>query len=332
MEIDARERQLITEAVTALPEPQKLVMTGIYWEGVPEEHLAELTGLDPASVNRLHQRTLTTLCRQLNKTEKQLNADGRGVGHEAPNWKHIGKGQKGSKRRLQEWVELQPALLGEHLREKCPSLDAFMTGSPKWLSPLRPSLYRELQDDLWRIAGLEGNTPQQAAFWPNAGPVWDAVALVPGHDRDGVLLVEAKSHDGEFKSDACGATNPRSRQLIEDSLADLCGELGDDPEISWMQTYYQLANRLAFLWHMREREIPTWLAWIYFVGDRFQSGRAEVVGPKDEAGWQPLIEMAYGALALSQQHSLSDFTVTIYPEAEPSAPESAPEPIRDAGA
>ena len=109
--------------------------------------------------------------------------------------------------------------------------------------------------------------------------MWDGVARVPGHQGDGVLLVEAKSHAGELKSGGTRATGS-SRSTIDDALVETKAYLGVPPDGSWTGAYYQVANRLAYLYYLRvRREIPAWLCSIYFVGDSFTSGTGVVAGP-----------------------------------------------------
>ena len=78
--------------------------------------------------------------------------------------------------------------------------------SPDWRYHRCERCFEEVRDDLWTVLSLPGPTPQRGGFWPRRGPVWDGVALVPGHRGDGVVLVEAKSHAGELKSGGTRAT------------------------------------------------------------------------------------------------------------------------------
>jgi hypothetical protein len=58
---------------------------------------------------------------------------------------------------------------------------------------------------------------------------------------------------------------------------------------------------------------------IYFLGDSFESGRYEVVGPQSAEGWRPEIERAYSTLGLEGSHPLSAFTRDVFLVADPSA-------------
>lgn len=219
---------------------------------------------------------------------------------------------KGSRLRMCEWVNEHPEQFESHFAE-WPSLQAFRSGEPlRWLVPQRP-LCREVRDGLWKLAKLPGDSPQAAGWWPPRGPVWDGVALVPG--SRGVLLVEAKSHLSELKSSGTTAQGDRL-ELIETSLRTLKRRLGVPLDTPWTKRYYQLANRLAYLWFMRERGIDAWMLSVYFTGDHFEPAGNRVF-PKDAAGWKSAINDAYAALSLPSSHPLSEYTFTAFVPANP---------------
>lgn len=86
----------------------------------------------------------------------------------------------------------------------------------------------------------------------------------------------------------------------------------------WAETYYQVTNRLAFLYWLHHHANRTaWLVNVYFLGDRFASGSTEVVGPQDKAGWADAIADAKERLRLPSQHRLSPWTVDLFLPAEP---------------
>ena len=121
-----------------------------------------------------------------------------------------------------------------------------------------------------------------AQRWPSRGnqPNWDAIGTAA---RDGAqcwLLVEAKAHTAELKSD-CSASDGRGRSLIADTLADVQRQLNVSPDRDWLRGYYQYCNRLAVLQFLRNADIPAKLVLVYFYGD-FAKGR-ECPGSPD--GW-----------------------------------------------
>ncbi len=209
--------------------------------------------------------------------------------------------QKGSRRHVQECVNDRPEVLNARLRQ-WPSLSSFLVADPRWVSPLQQDGYRELRDDLWEVADLP-NPPQATGFWPRGGPSWDAVAILPGaNETRGLLLVEAKSRPPELAS-SCRASHPASARMIERSLAETREALDAPPDANWMDGYFQMANRLAFLYYLREKQgVPAWLWSVYFLDDW------TVGGPATVADWEPSISEAEEWLGLPAEHRLSEFT------------------------
>lgn len=83
-------------------------------------------------------------------------------------------------------------------------------------------------------------------FWSKTGnaPNWDAVCKI-GKEY---VLVEAKAHLNEMKS-SCGAKE-KSIQSITKAFEGTREFYGVKNHSDWMKTYYQLANRLAFIYFL----------------------------------------------------------------------------------
>ena len=130
---------------------------------------------------------------------------------------------------------------------------------------------------------------QLAPAWPRTGspPSWDAVARMDAAGEDCWLIVEAKSHLGEFrsackaKSNAVGIGREHILATFDRVQADLRITAGAE---AWMAPYYQFCNRVAFLHLLDRMKIPTRLLLIYFVGDRFPPARAASC-PGTPEGW-----------------------------------------------
>ena len=219
---------------------------------------------------------------------------------------------KGSKQRMREVIDRRQGEVDRRLKEGWPTLAAFKVGPLRWLSPVAEHGYRELRDESWVRADLPAPTPQGDGFWPRRGPVWDGVAVVPGVAQNGVLLVEAKSHEQELKSGESSAAGDSLRQ-INAALGEAKQHLRVPETVSWPAGYYQLANRLAYLYYLRVRRgIPAWLLFVYFTGDSFPSGGAWVSGPQDAAGWTAPIHDAEQALGLTAGHTLEQWTHKLF--------------------
>jgi hypothetical protein len=231
-------------------------------------------------------------------------------------------GERGSKLRLQQWVARHRGELNARLRAASPTFDDFLERDPKWISPLghpewtttpAPEPYYEFKADFWSAVGLPSPAPNPS-FWPDLGPNWDGVAALTGpEDQVGVLLVEAKSHVTEPES-SCAAKPQGGLAQIAGSLDATKQYVGAPQSADWLKGYYQLANRLAFLYYLRaRRNIPAWLALVNFVGDRFDGSRS--IFPTDRAGWADTNSAITKHLGLPGCHALSPYVVTVYPRA-----------------
>jgi hypothetical protein len=134
-----------------------------------------------------------------------------------------------------------------------------------WVSPLAADNYSEYRDkEFLGFIGAGHLAPKLREFWPRGGPCWDALARLDG---GGCVLVEAKSHVPELYGNGCGAVG-ESLSLIQSSLARTKAMLGVSPDADWLGRLYQSANRLAYLYFLREiGKVDAFLASVYFTGD-----------------------------------------------------------------
>jgi hypothetical protein len=151
-----------------------------------------------------------------------------------------------------------------------------------------------------------------AAYWPQRGnsPNWDAVGQIDVGGEVHWLLVEAKSHTGEVKSD-CGAKNKNSVTRILRAFRATASDMGHDANTDinpWLKGYYQYANRLATLRFLIDQDIPTKLLFVYFLGDKFPVGRT-VLCPSFESDWRPTLmtmEKHLGWVSDNKDNKLAD--------------------------
>ena len=175
----------------------------------------------------------------------------------------------------------------------------------EWVSPLADDQYAEYRDAsfLSRL-GVELNHRLLRGFWPRFGPQWDALGRTDGGT---VFLVEAEAKVPELVSPASGAKSPTSIALIDDSLKEVQRFLRVDTGIDWTGKLYQYANRIAYLYLLRElNRLPAYLMFIYFVGDK------DVGGPRTTEEWKAAIEVAERVLGLPARHRLSDYVADIF--------------------
>jgi len=224
--------------------------------------------------------------------------------------KHTGRAIRGSQFHLQNLVNENPKHLNQAIWACSPTLKAWAASNPVWVSPLEAGDYEEYRDRrfLERVNCSEF-APLLRTFWPRGGPVWDGLASLTGKDKSkGVILLEAKSHIGEVISPyySCKASL-KSRSRISDSINMVKSALGVGNEYDWLGDVYQHANRIAHLYFMRQiAQVPTWLVYLYFLGD------IEQQGPQEQEEYQEVLSVVKSKLGLTNSHMLSDYIVTVF--------------------
>ncbi len=191
-----------------------------------------------------------------------------------------GRAKKGSQNQIQTWVNLYPDKLSAAIIDELKSLSTFGP-TLTWVSPRECERYAEYSDKAFlRAVDLAEFSEELANFWPKGGPTWDALAVagleVP-LSRQGVVLVEAKSHLTELCGSGCRAEGA-SLEKIKKALLRTRQWLGvaDQYEDRWLGPFYQTANRLAFLYFLRDViKVPAWLVNIYFLNDPFRQTSAK---------------------------------------------------------
>lgn len=116
-------------------------------------------------------------------------------------------------------------------------------------------------------------------WWsPNGGkaPTWDMISLCQLDGKDAVLLVEAKAHKSEFAKSGkkrldLEATSQAKRNLknIEDRIKEACDSLNKNYKTFNISTdkYYQLSNRIAFAWKLKQLNVSVILIYLGFTCD-----------------------------------------------------------------
>jgi len=227
--------------------------------------------------------------------------------------KKSGKADQGSRLYLQEYMARAQDELSEVTIAASPSLLAFVDSKTKieWKSPLAEKDFYEYRDDFLKVLGLEQEREQEAnealrKFWPKNGPQWDGLAIVAGDKgKQGLLLVEAKAHTEETKSEI-KAKSLVSIDLIKQSITTAQEHYGV-LQTDWTQSNYQLGNRIAFLYFMNEiLRIPTWLVLVNFTGGNYKKTfRGE---------WLAHYHEIYGGMGIKQDnHKLLNHIIQVFP-------------------
>jgi hypothetical protein len=175
-------------------------------------------------------------------------------------------------------------------------LPGLVEAKVQWVSPPAEDSFNEYQDaEFLEKLELNQHSPKLKDFWPPGGPCWDALGIVRGINPQGAVLIEAKSHISEMQS-TCRARGT-SRQKTEKSLALTARSLGVEVSSSWTDSYYQLANRYAHLYFLREvAEIPAWLVNVYFIDD--QSIEHVEPPPRSADEWREKLRQLRGKMGL----------------------------------
>ncbi|MGI8314649.1 hypothetical protein [Halobacillus mangrovi] len=221
--------------------------------------------------------------------------------------------KKGSQRLIEEYVNHQPDSLNKQILKASPSLLSFINENKQiiWKSPLKENKYYEYQDDFLDV-NYKWNLAKELLkiFWPKNGPKWDGIALVKNDNgQKGLLLVEAKAHTNEMVSKV-KATNEKSLEMIKSTIIKVKTVSGSQTPIDpWLHRYYQLANRLAYLYLLNYKlEIPTWLVLVNFVDD-------QTLKPTPEEEWLNHYQEVYKELDIKPESFLFNRLVTIFPDA-----------------
>ena len=157
-----------------------------------------------------------------------------------------GKASKGSKFMMQ--------IAASRLQKQI--IDTKLNDELVWLSPIEDNEYEEYQLSEHKVCDFLGITPDKHAFefWPARQPQWDGIAI--GRNSGILYLFEAKSHLKETKTD-CSASSEISRKQISETMWQVANGVYGLKDRSvfehyWMNSNYQLANRLTFLHKMKE--------------------------------------------------------------------------------
>jgi hypothetical protein len=221
----------------------------------------------------------------------------------------FGRAYAGSQRQIQTYVNLRPLWLAREILVRlctAPPLDSGI----RWVSPLAAEKFVEYRDEgFLRVLGLDRFARDLQEFWPERGPSWDALGILELGSESGVVLVEAKSHISELQSE-CQAEDPESMKKIQRALGETKRWLGIEESLDWTRPFYQAANRYAFLYFLRKRQIPAWLINVYFLNDpHLKNSRP----PRDPKDWQAAIEDSGRTLGLVDRDV--PYTVNVFLEA-----------------
>lgn len=142
------------------------------------------------------------------------------------------------------------------------------------------------------VNGWTGSLP--SCWWVTGRgtrPTWDLLCHIFVSEKPGLLLVEAKAHEGEL--DWAGKRlAPSAKLASKNNHAQIEGcvreadaalnKLCDGVFNLSMNSHYQLVNRVAYAWKLADLGLPVVLLYLGFTGDAYFD--ADYI--RDDAHWQ----------------------------------------------
>ena len=233
---------------------------------------------------------------------------------------HIGAGY-GSEFHLMRYLARYRSKMNEKIKDEidCQNIEwlDFVPGGE--YNPENPAKVI-LPDKEWEGLNFLKETEDEKAikewkkFWPQSGKSqnWDAIANAKINNQNTWILVEAKAHIDESKSD-CSAHSDASIEIIDKAFKKTQQRFVITGENDWKKNYYQYANRLAALHFLLENSIPAKLLFIYFCGDKHKGCTC----PQNEAEWKESIVKQRNYLGLNENKmkelGIYEIYLNVYP-------------------
>lgn len=146
----------------------------------------------------------------------------------------------------------------------------------------QPTGYDDPKEEQVGVFGgkhLDGQADWEAlkGWWPKRGPQWDLLIPCSFENGRGLVLVEAKAHEGELDWKGKGPADESKQEsldnheLIARSIAEATKAL--DKKMPGFGTcrdkHYQLSNRIAHMWKLADMGLPVVLLYLGFTGDTY---------------------------------------------------------------
>jgi hypothetical protein len=127
-------------------------------------------------------------------------------------------------------------------------------------------------------------------------PNWDLVSSCRMGDRQGLILVEAKAHEGEMVNDRCGSKNKENFNRIKDALNEATNAWNEMlPGFALSaDSHYQLSNRFAFAWKIAKLGIPVVLVYLGFLDANEMTTPSRILLNSDQQWRTCILEKSSG--------------------------------------
>lgn len=145
-------------------------------------------------------------------------------------------------------------------------------------------------------------------YWTGNTQHWDGIILHRSEGKEEWIIVEAKAHLKEIRSDCGAKENSKNEAKIKNAFAQTQKEFSINMNNNWLKNYYQLANRLAFINFLLDNGINASLLNIYFINgyEKYKlKDRAKVTienkSVENEEEWKKVMNEEYDYLGINEK-------------------------------
>lgn len=202
---------------------------------------------------------------------------------------------KGSKKHILEWIGDDKQVLSKKVMElvdikRLEKLERFEVDlKDLWWYPISKEKAEEKQIASINLMPIGPQKNELKEWWvkyEGKTPTWDFICNCKIDEIPGIVMVEAKAHKGELKSEGKGLNAKNVANLsdqlqnhdqIGQAIAEAKGGLSTfikGVNIS-RDSHYQLSNRIAFAWKLASLGIPVILVYLGFYGDDYFDDKFE---------------------------------------------------------
>ncbi len=175
----------------------------------------------------------------------------------------------------------------------------FVSAEDSWMPEGFCQAEEAQMDKAWRLLPPVQEREALRKWWlavPGGNvrtPTWDIASTLTIDGRKGFLLVEAKAHTGELKTEDRVKAGPANLERIARCIKEANSSLSVWTGHTWAlshEHYYQMANRFAWSWKLTQLGYPVVLVYLGFLGaDEMREGRDQVPFAC-HADWKDLVK------------------------------------------
>lgn len=148
-------------------------------------------------------------------------------------------------------------------------------------------------------------------FWPSKARQhnWDAVFKI----QDQWFFVEAKARKNEFTKTSIKECEKENKTKIEQVLNETKEFFENKSNVKWIDSkYYQLCNRLAFIYFCEKMSINAKIIYINFINGYKKKTVFVYDNVSDEKQWKKYLKTAYTELGFNNDAKLKKYLINVY--------------------